>query len=196
MVVSLPTISLPCSSDALTNAISGLPQTVGIPESIDTARPVEPGKDEARVRGKDDTMDGGMALFAAVLMAVLALCLVRGGGGKWLPPLVWTVCLAAQTRLDILKFVAAPLRARRVQYLGAISYPIYLANEPIQKAFGVVLAGLVGGDGWVFSALWIPGAVLLPIAAAAWLHKSLERPGIQRGKALARHGVPTIGVRS
>ena len=134
--------------------------------------------------------------FAAVLIAVLALCLVRGGGGKLLPPLVWTVCLAAQTRPDILKFVAAPLRARWVQYLGAISYPIYLANEPIQKALGVVLAGWVDGDGWVFSALWVPGAVLLPIAAAAWLHRTVERPGIQRGKALARHGVTTIGVRS
>ena len=163
----------------------------------ESGRGKERGHDKDRGRGADATMDGGMALFAAVFMAVLALCLARGGGGgKLLPPLVWAVCLAAQTRPDILKFVAVPLRARWVQYLGAISYPIYLANEPIQKVLGVVLAGWVGGDGWVFSALWVPGAVLLPIAAAALLHKSVEMPGIQRGKALARHRVATISVRS
>ena len=86
-----------------------------------------------------------------------------------LPPLVWTLCLAAQLRpgLPGLGLVAVALRGRTLQWFGAISYGIYLANEPIQKLLGLALARISGGNGSLFTILWLPAATLLPLAAAA-----------------------------
>jgi hypothetical protein len=38
----------------------------------------------------------GLGSYLPVLGAALVVCIVRGGVDKLLPPLVWTVCLAAQ----------------------------------------------------------------------------------------------------
>ena len=38
----------------------------------------------------------GLGSYLAVLGATLVLCVAQGGVDKLLPPLVWTVCLAAQ----------------------------------------------------------------------------------------------------
>jgi peptidoglycan/LPS O-acetylase OafA/YrhL len=138
--------------------------------------------------------------FALVLLATLILCAAHGHIEKLLPPLIWTLCLAAQLFPTRLNWVAQPLRWPAVQWLGAISYPIYLANEPIQKAVGFVLAWFASGDAILFTSLWVPAAVLLPIGVAALLHRYLETPALRWGRALAHRGdahcVTTIGVRS
>ena len=128
--------------------------------------------------------------FGPVLAAVLVLS--AGTPGKLLPPLVWSVCLAAQ----VWKVQAAgPLRWRMTQWLGAISYPLYLVNEPLQKLAAVGLARIANGDAAVFTALWLPAAVLGPIGAAALLHRYLEAPALAWGRARA-HGLTAMGVRS
>ena len=132
--------------------------------------------------GRRDTLWPGWA-FAGVLATALALCLARGGAGKALPPLLWTLCVAAQLHPHRLALVAAPLRWPVTQWLGAVSYPLYLANEPIQKALGWALAQGVDGNGALFTALWLPGAVLLPLTAAAWLHRFVEVPARSWGRA-------------
>ena len=138
--------------------------------------------------------------FAPVLAMTLLLCAVHGDAGKLLPPVVWTLCLAAQMFSDRLMLVARPLRWPAVQWFGAVSYPIYLANEPIQKALGYLLAGFAGGDAALFTWLWLPAATVLPIAAAALLHRFVEVPAQRLGKTLARrdarYGVTTMGVKS
>ena len=61
-------------------------------------------------------------------------------------------------------------------------------------------AHIAGGDALLFTSLWIPSAMLLPIGAAALLHRYVEVPVQQWGRALAhrgdRYGVTTIGVKS
>ncbi len=138
--------------------------------------------------------------FVTVLAATLILCAARGNVEKLMPPLVWTLCLAAQLSPGRLTFIAAPLRWRIVQWLGALSYPIYLANEPIQKGLAFVLARLAPWDPLAFNVVWTPAALLLPLGVAALLHHYIETPGVRWGRALAHrgtdYGVAAIGERS
>jgi peptidoglycan/LPS O-acetylase OafA/YrhL len=137
--------------------------------------------------------------FALVLGAALVLCGARGDAGKLAPPLVWTLCLAAQLAPRRLTMIAAPLRWRTAQWFGAISYPIYLANEPIQKALAFVLARAAHGNPVLFNWMWIPAALLIPIGVAALLHRYVETPALQWGRGRAhrgtRYGIMTVGVR-
>ena len=126
--------------------------------------------------------------FVLVLGTTLILSAAHGNAGKLAPPLLWTLCLAAQLSTDKPAWIAVPLRWRSMQWLGAISYPIYLANEPVQKALAFVLVRCVAGNPWVFDALWLPGAVLLPLGVAAWLHRYVEAPAHQWGRGVARGG--------
>jgi peptidoglycan/LPS O-acetylase OafA/YrhL len=74
-------------------------------------------------------------------------------------------------------------------WLGAVSYCVYLVNEPVQKVVGVVLAIAVQGDAALFTALWIPGAVTLPVLAAWGLHAWIEAPALRWGRILAQRGM-------
>ena len=73
-----------------------------------------------------------------------------------------------------------------MQYLGAISYCVYLVNEPIHKLIANGLSRLADGHGVIFTAIWIPSAILLPILAAAWLHSRIEQPAIRWGRSVTR----------
>ena len=129
---------------------------------------------------------GGRARYGVTLLAVLALCGWQGGPAKLLAPLVWTLCLAAQLRpawpgLDAL---AAVLRLRALQWLGGLSYCVYLANEPIQKGLGVFLGWAAGGDGVLFTLFWVPGALGLPLLAAVLLRNRIEIPALHWARRL------------
>ena len=62
-----------------------------------------------------------------------------------------------------------------------------------------MLATLVRGDAPLFTALWIPGAVILPVFAAWWLHERVELPGAalraRDGAGLKPDEGPIRGVR-
>jgi peptidoglycan/LPS O-acetylase OafA/YrhL len=124
--------------------------------------------------------------FVPVLAATMILSVAHGQADKLLPPLFWTLCLAAQLFPLRLAPVAMPLRWRPIQWLGAVSYPIYLANEPIHKVIGFVLARYANGDAMLFTALWLPAAALLPICAATLLHRYVEAPALRWGRTSAR----------
>ncbi len=123
--------------------------------------------------------------YLAVLCVTLPLCAVHGQVGKLLPPLVWSVCLAAQLlpRRPGLGLLHRALRCRTALWFGAISYPIYLVNEPIHKVLAPLLGMVAGGNAGLFSALWLPAAVGLPILAAAWLHRHIEAPAMRWRRA-------------
>jgi peptidoglycan/LPS O-acetylase OafA/YrhL len=146
---------------------------------------------------------GALRLYAAVLAGVLAVCLLRGGFDKLLPPLLWTACLAAQLWSSpqragqpgarvlalaqrTIRWLAALLQSPPLVWLGAVSYCIYLVHEPVQRLLGIALATLVRGDAPLFTALWIPGAVILPVFAAWWLHARVELPAQHYGRGMAR----------
>jgi peptidoglycan/LPS O-acetylase OafA/YrhL len=121
-------------------------------------------------------------LYGAVLAFALMTCLLAGSPVKVLPPLIWTVCLAVQlcTRPRILRVLAQALGSRVCLWLGAISYCVYLVNEPIHKVAAGVLAGFVHGDGLLFTVMWIPAAIGLPVLVSAGLHICLEQPALRR----------------
>ncbi len=136
--------------------------------------------------------DGRWGAYLAVFAATSALCAAQGGVDKLLPPVVWTACLAAQVasfpwgrRYWVSIALAAVLRSRPLVWLGAVSYCIYLVNEPVQKLLGVLLAPLVNGDAALFTALWIPGAIALPILASWGLHEWIELPAQRHGRVMA-----------
>jgi peptidoglycan/LPS O-acetylase OafA/YrhL len=125
------------------------------------------------------------AAFAAVLAATLLLA-VPHGAAKAVVPLLWVVCLAAQCGAPGLGRLARLLTARPLLWLGAVSYPLYLVNEPVQKLLGRALAARAGGDGVWFSLFWVPGALLLPLGLAWALHAGVEAPAMRRFRARGR----------
>jgi peptidoglycan/LPS O-acetylase OafA/YrhL len=157
----------------------------------------------------------GLGGYLPVLGATLALCMARGGVDKLLPPLVWTACLAAQllpadaaagvplpgqsrARAAMIStaaferplcLLAATLRSRPLVWLGAMSYGIYLVNEPVQKVLGLVIALIVQGNGGWFTALWLPSAIGLPVLVAWALHEWIEAPALRHGRTMARRSM-------
>ena len=129
---------------------------------------------------------GALAAYSVTLVVTLMICASQDTLGKVLPPLVWSGCLAAQLLPDRfgLRQISVLLRSHVAQHLGAISYCVYLVNEPIHKLIAIGLSRLAGGNAAIFTALWIPLALLLPILAAAWLHTHIERPGIRWGRVV------------
>jgi peptidoglycan/LPS O-acetylase OafA/YrhL len=131
---------------------------------------------------------GSLLIYGAALGTSLTICAFQGALGKILPPLVWTLCLAAQLRPDRigLNLVARLLQCRAAQYLGAISYCLYMANEPIHKLLAAALSHVTEGNAAVFTVVWLPAALLLPILASHCLHRYVEMPALRWGHIAAR----------
>jgi peptidoglycan/LPS O-acetylase OafA/YrhL len=128
---------------------------------------------------------GALLRYAVVLAATLLICATQDAVGKLLPPLVWTACLTVQMlpRPGLAGWV---LRNPATQYLGAISYCLYLDNEPIHKVLGAILGRMADGNGTLFTLAWLPLAIGLPILVAAGLHTYWEAPALRWGRALAK----------
>jgi len=129
---------------------------------------------------------GGTRHYTLVLAATLVLCAAEARPEKLLPALLWTLCLAAQALPShwLLRPLSRLLCHRVLLRLGLWSYGIYLANEPIQKLLGVALAQAAGGNARLFTALWVPASLALPVLAAAWLHRMVEAPAQRAGRAI------------
>lgn len=95
---------------------------------------------------------------------------------KSLPPLIWGILLLAQTAPW-----GAMLESRTLQYLGAISYPLYLVNEPVQRALALLFGPAVHGNATLFSTLFLPNSLAFSLAFAALLHHGVEIP-FMRGR--------------
>jgi peptidoglycan/LPS O-acetylase OafA/YrhL len=141
--------------------------------------------------------------YVAVLAATLAVCVYRGGLDKLLPPLLWTVCFAAQAVASgprqwgvlvetPLRWLATLLQSRPMIWLGAVSYCLYLVHEPLERLLGLGLASLMQGNAALFTAIWIPGSLSLPILAAWLLHRWIEVPALRAGRALARQSLDAV----
>jgi peptidoglycan/LPS O-acetylase OafA/YrhL len=130
---------------------------------------------------------GALLRYGLVFMVSLIICTTQGEIGKMLPPVVWTFCLGVQMLPDrpVSRAVGWVLRNSVSQYLGAISYCLYLVNEPIHKLTGVGLSWVAGGNAMLFTLVWIPLAIGLPLLTAIWLHKHVEMPALRWGRSLA-----------
>jgi peptidoglycan/LPS O-acetylase OafA/YrhL len=130
---------------------------------------------------------GALRRYGVVLAITMAICATQPPIGRVLPPLAWTLCLLVETheRIPGLRQANRLIRSRVMAYLGAISYCVYLVNEPIHKLIGLILGPLAGGNAALFTLAWIPLAILLPLGVAGWLHRHLELPALRWGHSLA-----------
>jgi peptidoglycan/LPS O-acetylase OafA/YrhL len=172
-------------------AVAGLLWQAAAPQGWQFSRAFLPNKAQFFALGVASAgmvRGGATWRYGAALAATLAVCAVGGGIDKLLPPMVWSVCLAAQLRPDWtwVRPLAGALRSRILLWHGALSYCIYLTNEPVHKLLGLGLAALAGGNGLVFTVVWLPGAVLLPLLLSVGLHRWIEVPALRWGRAYAR----------
>ena len=126
-------------------ALAGLIWDMAAPEAWHFSRAFLPNKAAYFALGIASGIWVDSRRFVGFMLALAATLGMSVAHGRWealLPPLFWTLCLAAQLYPRGLAPVAFVLRSRPVRYLGAISFPIYLANEPIQKILGIFLSGL------------------------------------------------------
>jgi len=124
-----------------------------------------------------------LGAYLAVLAATLVLSYSQGGANKMAVPLAWSLCLAAQAGL--VSPLATLLRHPVLLWLGAISYPLYIAHEGIQKTLCIALSALSGGDATLFTTLWLPSSLLLPLLTAWGLHHWVEVPAMRWGRGFA-----------
>jgi peptidoglycan/LPS O-acetylase OafA/YrhL len=126
----------------------------------------------------------GVWPLVAVFVVVVGLGVMSGEPSKALIGVGWVVVLLAQ-RFEFVPVLPGVLESRVAQYLGAISYPLYLLNEPVQRAAAMVVAPFVGGDEGLFTWFWLPLALGGPVVVAAVMHRWVEAP-LTRGVRRAR----------
>jgi peptidoglycan/LPS O-acetylase OafA/YrhL len=139
---------------------------------------------------------GGTWVFAGVFAGVCGLGLFSDVPSRALTPVIWGFVLMRErwpgwggaaaskvmgyARLRRANPSYGPLGWRLTQWLGEISYPLYLVNEPVQRACAMVVAPLAHGDAAVFTAVWLPVAVVAPVLVAGWVHRLVETPMMAR----------------
>jgi peptidoglycan/LPS O-acetylase OafA/YrhL len=130
------------------------------------------------LRGEDTALFGGCLAGACAV----------AGAGKAIIPLLWAVAMLALARPW-----GRVLEHRALLALGAISYPLYLINEPVER-----LAALAVGAGHgpvLFTLLYLPLALGGALAAALLLHRLVEEPFLRPGKALVFRGIARAASR-
>jgi peptidoglycan/LPS O-acetylase OafA/YrhL len=98
---------------------------------------------------------------------------------KSLPPLIWGAIMLVQH-----KPWAAILESRALLYLGAISYPLYLVNEPVERVAALIFGPAMHGNAMLFSAFFLPNVIIFSLAIAAALHHAVELPLMQPHRRL------------
>jgi peptidoglycan/LPS O-acetylase OafA/YrhL len=143
----------------------------------------------------------GRRLFAAAIAVAMMIGASHAQGfamvGKAAPPLIWVVAVMAQRTPDRrgIAPIARVLAHPAVLWLGAISYPLYLVNEPVGRGLAVVIGRAVQGDAVWFALLWGPLTLVVSLAVAFLLHRSVERPMMRRSSRPFRTpvAVPAAG---
>jgi len=133
--------------------------------------------------------EGGRAL-AVIFAVVTALGVCSGEPSKGLIGVGWMLALGAQ-RFDAMPVLPRLLESGVAQFLAAVSYPLYLLNEPVQRAAAMALAPLAHGNAVVFTWLWLPVALGGPVAAAVGMHFWVERR-FMRGMKIERKKAVTF----
>lgn len=110
------------------------------------------------------------------IVCLVSACVIGWPSGpeKSIVPLAWAGLLLAQNHR-----AGAVLESRVMRFLGAVSYPLYLLQEPVQRALAMLIAPLAHGRAGEFTALWLPLALAVPILAATALHRGVERRFMQ-----------------
>jgi peptidoglycan/LPS O-acetylase OafA/YrhL len=124
-------------------------------------------------------------ILGVVLGVVVGLGVTSGEVSKGVVGVAWVAVLAVQ-RFEWVPVLPRLLEGRAAQWLGAISYPLYLVNEPVQRAAAMVVAPWVRGDVGLFTVVWLPLAVGAPVLAAWVIHRWVERTLMHGGPRAGR----------
>jgi peptidoglycan/LPS O-acetylase OafA/YrhL len=118
----------------------------------------------------------------ALPLCILGACAIgfAASPDKALPPLIWGGIMLAQTARW-----GAVLELPVLSYLGAISYPLYLVNEPVQRLLALLLGPAAYGDATLFSIAFLPASLALSLGLAALLHHFVETPVMRRGTKMS-----------
>ena len=110
-------------------------------------------------------------------------------------PMLWIACLLCEAPKvpALARPLATVLHAPLLQWLGSISYPLYLIHMPIQRLLMLALAPIAVSNVAAFALLWGPAAVLLPLIVAYALHRWVEVPCWQWARHRARQIRTTTG---
>jgi peptidoglycan/LPS O-acetylase OafA/YrhL len=113
-------------------------------------------------------------------------------------PLLWTACLGceAPTVARPLRPLATVLNSTPLQWIGRISYPLYLIHLPVQRLMMLALAPGLGNRAIVFSLVWGPAAILVPLMVALGLHHWVEVPCWRWSRRLSRQADNAVVVRA
>ncbi|OYV57185.1 MAG: acyltransferase [Acidiphilium sp. 20-67-58] len=144
--------------------------------------------------------EGAGRFFAALLIVAMALGATHGAGwgrvAKALPPLGWAAAIAAQRfpASRPLRPLARALGARPILWLGLVSYPLYLVNEPLGRALALLLGPRLAGHPTLFGLLWGGATLIGSLLLAAILHYGIERsPPARRRRVTPPVAVPAAG---
>jgi peptidoglycan/LPS O-acetylase OafA/YrhL len=115
---------------------------------------------------------GGPGIFWCCFGGACVAALAGGQPETLLVPVAWAFMLF----VGLWHAAGEALDGRILQFFGAISYPLYLVNEPVQRALAFPLAGLAAGHVGIFTAMWLPLALTAPVLVAWALHVAVEKP--------------------
>ncbi|MBU6397328.1 MAG: acyltransferase [Rhodospirillales bacterium] len=117
--------------------------------------------------------------LAPFIICFAGICLLSAftGAEKLLTALAWVAIMLAQQR-----GWGQPLAARPLLYLGGISYPLYLVNEPAERIAALWLGPLLAPHPAQFSLAFLAVSLGLSLGGAALLHHGVEKPLMQRNK--------------
>jgi peptidoglycan/LPS O-acetylase OafA/YrhL len=116
-------------------------------------------------------------------LCLATACVLAGPTDKIIIPLAWALVLWLQRHA-----AGAFLQSRILLFLGAVSYPLYLVNEPVQRALAMLIAPRVAH----FTPVWLPLALILPVLVAWALHMTIETPF---ARVPRRRPLPTAPIR-
>ena len=116
---------------------------------------------------------------APFIICLAGICLLAAftEPGKILTALAWVAIMFAQRQSW-----GQILAARPLLYLGAISYPLYLVNEPAERMAALWLGPPLARHPLQFSLTFLSLSLLFSLAIAALLHRGIEKPFMQRNK--------------
>ncbi|MDE1895628.1 MAG: acyltransferase [Rhodospirillales bacterium] len=116
---------------------------------------------------------------APFMVCLVGICLLSTitKAGEIFTALAWLGIMLAQ-RQDWGQILAA----RPLRYLGAISYPLYLVNEPAERMSALWLGPPLARHPLQFNLGFLSISLLFSFAAAALLHHGIEKPLMQRNK--------------